>query len=147
MEKLKVYLDTNMILDVFINQAHTVHGKEVPPPTKYKFMLQHIDKILFMTSILTKAEVLRELLTAYHCTKEQIEQFWDGFLSSLNCEYISEFVVSQPFLDIVEKINMKLRTMMNFQHVLIAMKEGAYFVTGDKDIVKKSAKTTSTATC
>ena len=34
-------------------------------------------------------------------------------------------------------MKMKLRTMMNFQHVLIAMQENAYFVSGDKDIIRK----------
>jgi len=136
MEKMKVYLDTNMILDVFINQAKAVRGTQLPLPSKYQFMLDHLDTFHFLTSVLTMAEVARELLTAYHCTKEQIMLFWSDFIDSLACQYITEFVVSQNFLDVVFSIPMKLRTMMNFQHIFIAMKENAYFLSGDKDIIR-----------
>ena len=59
MEKTKIYLDTNMIMDIFINQIKTLDGKEPGIPKKYEFMLAHLDKFQFVTSVLTKAEIIR----------------------------------------------------------------------------------------
>ena len=137
MGKLRIYLDTNMILDIFVNQIKTLDGKEVRIPKKYQFMLEHMDKFQFVTSILTKAEIVRELTSAFHISKPNIENLWNGFIQSLNCHYVKEFTVGEEFLNIVYEMKLKLRTMMNFQHVFIAIKENAYFVSGDKNIIEK----------
>ena len=137
MEKLKVYLDTNMILDIFISQIKALSGKEPHIPKKYEFMLAHTDKFSFVTSVLTKAEIIRELTTAFHLPREKIENLWGDFIKSLSCHYVQSFTVGEEFTDIVYTLKLRLRTMMNFQHVFIAMKENAYFVSGDKDIIEK----------
>jgi len=100
-------------------------------------MLAHLDKFQFVSSVLTKAEIVRELLTAFHMEEKDIKSSWDDFIKSIHCDYVESFVLNARFLDIVSKIKMRLRTMMNFQHVLISMQENAYFVSGDKDIIKK----------
>ena len=69
--------------------------------------------------------------------REFIESSWNDFINSIKCNFVERFVLNGKFLDIVSKMKMKLRTMMNFQHVLIAMQEDAYFVSGDKDIIRK----------
>lgn len=137
MEKLKIYLDTNMILDIFINQIKTLNEKEPTIPKKYEFMLAHTDKFSFVTSVLTKAEIIRELGTAFHVPKEKIDHLWSDFIKSLECHYVEAFTVGEEFANIVYDLKLKLRTMMNFQHVFIAMKERACFVSGDKDIIEK----------
>jgi len=138
MEKLKIYLDTNMIIDIFINQIKLLNGKDPEVPKKYEFMLAHTDKFNFVTSVLTKAEIARELGTAFHLPKEKIEKLWNGFITSLGCHYVDRFTIGEEFADIVYNLGLKLRTMMNFQHVFIAMRENAYFVSGDKDIIQKT---------
>ena len=86
--KPKVYLDTNMILDIFINQIKVLNGKEPKMLRKYEFMLQHIDKFQFVTSVLTKSEIVRELTSAFHLPRENIERLWNGFTESLKCHYV-----------------------------------------------------------
>lgn len=137
MKKLKIYLDTNMVLDIFTNQTKVLKGEEPKIPKKYEFMLAHMDKFQFVTSILTKAEIVRELTTAFHISVENIEKLWKDFIKSSQCHYIEEFTVGKEFVQVVSDIKMKLRTMMNFQHVFISIRENAYFVSGDKDIIKK----------
>ena len=135
MEKLKIYLDTNMILDIFTNQIKALKGEEPKIPKKYEFMLAHMDKFQFVTSILTKAEIVRELINAFHISIDNIEKLWEDFIKSSQCQYIGKFSVGKEFVHVVSDIKMRLRTMMNFQHVFIAMKENAYFVSGDKAII------------
>lgn len=126
-----------MILDIFTNQIKALKGEEPRIPKKYEFMLAHMDKFQFVTSVLTKAEIMRELLTAFHMEEKTIETAWQDFIKSINCDYVENFILDHKFLDIVSRIKLKLRTMMNFQHVLISMQKNAYFVSGDKDIIRK----------
>ena len=138
MAKIKLYLDTNMVLDLFINQAKALKGNsDVIEPKKFTFMLDHLDKFDFVTSVLTKAEIVRELVTAFQLSNIEVERLWEGFSKSLNCNYIDKFTVNNKLVDIVSKIKLRLRTLMNFQHVFIAIQENAYFVSGDKDIINK----------
>lgn len=138
MNRVKLYLDTNMIVDLFINQVISLKNKsEIIEPKKFRFMLDHMDKFEFITSILTKAEIVRELVTAFHLTPEEVERLWRDFMKSLDCKYVERFTINGQLIDIVSKIKMKLRTMMNFQHVFIAIQEDAYFVSGDKNIIEK----------
>ena len=92
MAKIKIYLDTNTILDVFINQAMHFKGKELRMPEKAKFMLDNIEKFEF----------------------------------------------NRDLVEIAIKTKLRLRTMFNFQHLFIAMKENAYIISGDKNFIEKS---------
>ncbi|MDI6722772.1 MAG: hypothetical protein QMD97_04380 [Candidatus Aenigmarchaeota archaeon] len=138
MKKLKVYLDTNMIHDLFTKQAEALrHGKEPEKPKKFAFMLEHRDKFEFITSFLTKAEIMRELVSAHGLKLEKAEEFWFDFMDLLKPKYIQKFEFDDQIVDIVLKVKMKLRTMVNFFHLFIAIKEEAYFVSGDKQILEK----------
>ena len=56
-------MDTDTILDFFINQAIAIRkGEEATVPEKFKFFVKSLDKIEFYTSVLTKTEVVRELV-------------------------------------------------------------------------------------
>ncbi len=141
MEKIRLYLGTNMVIDLFINQARSFKSDsefiEAIEPKKFRFMLEHLDKFEFITSVLAKAEITRELVTAFHLSGEEVERLWASFVKSLNSRYIDSFTVNEQLVGIVSKMKMKLRTMMNFQHVFVAVQENAYFVSGDKDIIAK----------
>ncbi|MBI2543605.1 MAG: hypothetical protein HYW24_05485 [Candidatus Aenigmarchaeota archaeon] len=137
MDKIKVYLDTNTIEDSFINQTLALK-QGIPPkvPEKLKFFLENTDKINFMTSIATEAEVSRELIAGYGLAEEQFDRLWKNFLEELNCYFIKEFNIDERFSRLPKKIKMKMRTLVNFIHLFIAMKEDAYLVSGDKDLIK-----------
>lgn len=50
-----------------------------------------------------------------------------------NHKYVKDFRFDDGLVDIAYKSKLKLRTMFNFQHLFIAIKEDSYFVSGDKD--------------
>ena len=137
--RIKVYLDTNMILDIFINHAKALKRKEnALLPKKYEFMLANRERIEFITSFITKAEVIRELISAYGTSYNDILPVWDKFIASLDCKYVKSFEFDEKLPEIAGKSNMRLRTMFNFLHIIIAISEGAYFISGDKPAVEKS---------
>ena len=138
MEKIKLYLDTNMIHDLFMKQAKAMKaGSEYEKPKKFAFMLEHQNKFEFVTSFLTKAEITRELISSHGMEPGMINRTWAEFMNTLNPKYIEEFKFDKQIIDIVEKVRMKLRTMVNFFHLFIAIEENSYFVSGDKQIVEK----------
>jgi predicted nucleic acid-binding protein len=137
MEKLKIYLDTNTIIDFFINQAKALKTGSIPiVPEKLKFFLANADKIEFITSVATEAEIARELIGGLKLNEDQFNRLWNKFLKELGCHYVKEFNLDQQFSQMPKKYSMRLRTLVNFIHLFIAIKENAYIVTGDKDLIK-----------
>lgn len=117
MNKVKIYLDTNTIVDFFINSTKSLKKKEeLITPTKYQFFVEKAAEIEFVTSFLTKTEIVRELVSAFSLAKGEIGQLWDTFLKSLNCKYIRTFVMDERLVDVAMNYRMKLRTVVNFQH-------------------------------
>lgn len=138
MKKIKIYLDTNLVHDFFVSQAIYMKRKEEPKiPKKFEFMVANKENIDFVTSFLTKAEIVRELVSAHSMDYKDINLVWDKFLETLECKYISKAVFDEGLVDIVGKTRMKLRTMINFLHLFLATKEEIYFISGDKDIIQK----------
>lgn len=138
MTRIQVYLDTNMIHDFFVNQAvYMKRGEEPKIPKKFEFIVSNKEKVGFITSFLTKAEIVRELVSAHSMIYGDVFLVWNKFLESSGCEYVSNEEFDENLVDMVAKIKMKLRTMVNFLHLFIAVKKGAYFVSGDKDIIQK----------
>ncbi len=137
MGKLKIYLDTNTIVDFFINSIKSLKkNEELVTPKKYQFFIEKAEEIEFLTSVLTKTEIVRELITAFDLTEEDIEQLWKTFMQSLNCKYIETFTIDERLVNVAMKYRMKLRTVVNFQHLFIAMEKNAFLLTGDKDLVE-----------
>jgi len=137
MDKIKVYLDTNTVHDSFVNQAISLK-RNIPPniPEKLKFFLENTDKIQFVASIATEAEISRELIAGYGLTEEQFDKLWKNFLEELECHFVKKFDLDERFSLYPKRIKMKLRTLVNFIHLFIAVKENAYLVSGDKDLIE-----------
>ncbi len=139
MHKIKLYLDTNTILDFFINQAMHIKGKgEVKVPEKAKFMLDNIERLELVVSFLVEAEVARELVSAHGLPDHAITKAWKEFVETYRCKYIEKFEFNRELVELVLITKMRLRTMFNFQHLFIAIKENAYTVSGDKNFVEKA---------
>lgn len=138
MPKIKVYLDTNTVLDFFINQARYFKNKgELKIPEKAKFILENIENLDIVVSFLVEAEVTRELVAGYDMPEDIVRATWEDFIRTYSCKYIESFGFDRSLVGLVAKTKMKLRTMFNFQHLYIAMHENAYFVSGDKDLAEK----------
>ncbi len=139
MEKYRIYLDTNTVQDFFINQALAFKGKRpFLMPKKLEFFIDNISKMDFVTSFYTEAEVMRELVAGYGMDKNKVGEIWDGLIKLLNCEFIAEFKFDRSLAELAGSLKLRLRTMINFQHLRIAMSINAYLVTGDSDLIKKS---------
>lgn len=138
MEKMKIYLDTNTVEDFFINQALAFKGKKpFTMPDKLEFFIENLDKMGFVTSFYTKAEVMREMVAGYGMDKNKVEEIWNELMKLLNCGFIPEFRFDQYLVEIAGNLKLKLRTLINFQHLVIAISINAYLVTGDKDLIEK----------
>jgi len=99
-------------------------------------MIESREKIDFVTSFLTKAEITRELTSAFQLSDEDIERLWNTFISSLDCKYVEKFEFDEQIVKLTMKLKMRLRTMVNFFHFFIAVKENAYLLSGDKDLIE-----------
>ena len=127
-----------MIHDLFVNQAKAIRtGTTHNEPKKFTFMLEYRDKFEFVTSFLTKAEIMRELVSGHSMEKQKVNEVWDDFVGLLKPKYINEFKFNEQIVEIVGDLKMKLRTMVNFFHLFIAIREQAYFLSGDKQILDK----------
>ena len=138
MKKINLYADTNMILDIFINHAKALKNREnVLVPKKYEFMLANRAKVNFISSFIVKAEVARELASGFALPLKDIETLWNDFVKSVDCKFVDSFTFDSKISDFAARSQMKLRTLFNFMHIFIAMDQNCYFVSGDKDLIKK----------
>lgn len=106
-------------------------------PKKLEFFLDNLDKLEFVTSFIAKAEVMRELVAGHGITKETVNSMWNDFLKLLNCKYIEKFEFDEKLVEVAGDLKLKLRTLVNFTHLFIAMSENVYIVSGDKDLIDK----------
>lgn len=137
MDKIKIYLDTNTVLDFFVNEAKVLKRKEgIKIPNKFTFMMESKEKIEFVTSFLTKAEISRELASGFQLSEEEIERLWNTFIDSLDCKYVDRMEFDEEIVKLTMRLRMKLRTMVNFFHLFIAVREDSYLLSGDKDLIK-----------
>ncbi len=137
----KVYLDTNLILDLFLSQARALKtGTEAQPTKKFEFFVTYSDRFAYVISVLTKAEVVRELISAYSAQPGEVEDLWIESMRRLKAIYVPTFTVTDELVSLAYRLRLRLRTLMNLQHLFIAQQENAWFASGDKDIVEKIRK-------
>ena len=142
MEKIKLYLDTNMLIDLFINQAKThKSGLAFEEPSKFKFMVENLEKFQFITSFLTKAEIMREMTAGHNMDPGKINELWSDLMGTLQADFVDRFEFGPEIIDVVAQVKMKLRTMFNYEHLFIAMARHAYIVSGDKPFLEKVRQT------
>lgn len=140
-EKMKVYLDTNMVHDYFVNQARALRQKEnAIIPKKFMFMFEEKKRLEYITSFLTKAEIARELVSAHGINLDVVKSTWQGFIEALPCLYVNKFEFDESLVEIALKFPMKLRTLFNFQHLFLAMKLDCYIVSGDENFLNAVKK-------
>lgn len=134
---MKIYLDTNIILDFFLNRAKAINGMwRFHDPKKLEFLMGILGRVEFATSFLTKAEVIRELVCNRRLEKGLAVAMWEELSAMLKWEYIGSFCFDDRLVDFVGGFRIKLRTLMNYQHLFIAFSRDIYFVTGDKDLLE-----------
>ncbi len=94
-----------------------------------------------MTSVLVKAEIAGELVSGHGLKREEIEQLWAFMMEKLCMSYSISCVITEGLVEFASRCPLRLRTLMNLQHVFLAAATDAFFVSGDKDIVDKTNRT------
>jgi hypothetical protein len=77
-----------------------------------------------------------EIRKIYLDTNMIVDFLWKNFLERLNCASIEEFTLNKELAEYPKRIKMKLRTMVNFIHLFVAVKENACFLSGDNNLIK-----------
>ena len=78
MEKIKLYLDTNIIYTYFMQKAKELKSKrKVPLPKVFKFLRRNKDVLEFYVSKLTEIEILRKLVTELSLNESESAYLWD----------------------------------------------------------------------
>lgn len=130
-----------MILDFFLNRLKAMKGMwRFHDPKKLEFLAGIVDQAEFMTSFLVKAEVVRELVCNRNLERNEAELLWNELSTMLKWEYIESFCFDDRLIDLVGDFKVRLRTLMNYQHLFIAFSKDVHFVTGDKDLLESVRK-------
>jgi len=142
MEKIKLYLDTNIIYTYFMQKAKELKSKrKVPLPKVFKFLRRNKDVLEFYVSKLTEIEILRKLVTELSLNESESTYLWDDFCNSLDCNLVKSEEINLSLLwnfirSIVIKIPIKKR-VTNLEHLGIASQFNLTFLTGDKEVLVK----------
>jgi len=143
MQKLSVYIDTNIIFDFFLNLSKSFRNEqELELPRKLVFLIGQQEKqnIKLLTSILTQAEISRRLKSEYGFHSKDIEEFWLTFINISGTDMIEEIEIDwKELLRITTEVPLKKR-VTNLQHLMIAKHYNMWFLTGDKEIFGKLKK-------
>jgi hypothetical protein len=142
MEKIKLYLDTNIIYTYFMQKAKELKDKrKIPLPRVFTFLEENKDKIEFYVSGLTELEIFRKIRTDFGLKEDEIIYLWGGFCNTLFPKQIKGEEINLAYLwdfikDIVIRTPIKKR-VTNLEHLGIAIQKNLIFVTGDKEVLKK----------
>jgi len=97
-------------------------------------------KVKYVVSVLTKAEIIRKLRSEFNSEEDDIKEMWEDFLSDVSPLYISVTQSLEEIYEEITKIVFKIpikKRVTNLEHFIIAKKNDLIFVTGDKEIVEK----------
>lgn len=141
MEKLKVYLDANIIYGFFLAKVKFLKGKipQFVEPKIIEFLRINSDKMDLFVSCIAKAEIFRRLKTELDIDIKVIGSLWYELRTLLKILEIYEVLVTSEIVKVVSEEKFKKR-ISNIIHLVAAKNEDLYFVTGDKEIVNKCKK-------
>ncbi len=133
---MRVYLDTNIILDWFkYNIKRIRRGENIISTSKLKFLMSK-NLELFVSSI-TKAEIFRYLKSEFNCSEEECVRFWSEFLFRYKLTEMESKEIQVDFgfiTKICKQVYLGRKTIINLIHLQLAKKNNLVFLTGDKVI-------------
>jgi len=134
---VRLYLDTNIILDWFRNVMVNVKKPEkFKVPRKLEFLSSQ--ELELIVSTITKIEVFRYLKSDWNANREQIEEIWKRFIESFKIKYlIIEKMDFEELSSICLLIPTRKKTLVNLMHLQISKKEDLWFLTGEKRLLDK----------
>jgi aminopeptidase-like protein len=115
-------------------------AKKFRKPKKFEFLVSILGRAEFATSFLVKAEVTREVVCNSSLSVDEIEILWRETSAALRWEYVDRFCFDESLIGLITYFKVRLRTLMNYQRLSIAVSKDCHFVTGDKGILDQARK-------
>lgn len=137
MEKMKVYLDTNIIHSWFRKYMDSKKKNEkFAEPEILKFIFS-LDKEYIVSNI-TKTEIFRSLSADWGADENKCNQAWNEFIEAY---IVTQLVVKEIDFEELTKICLivktKKKTLVNLMHMQIAKGENTWFLTGEDKLIEK----------
>ncbi len=137
---MKIYLDTNIILDWFRNmmlKSRKIEAFRIPK--KLEFLASHdLNPIL---SELTRIEIARYLKADWNATHEEIDKLWNDFIDIFKIKVVETRKIDpEELTKICMEIPTRKKTLVNLLHLGIAKEHDCLFLTGEKDLLAKYKK-------
>ncbi len=139
-EKMKIYLDTNIVYGYFLAKNLSLRGEAFKLPAVIQFLKDQQERFEYYVSILMKTEIMRILVSELGLEKGVSRKMWQDFLDEINA---SEIKIEEPLdeiykeiLAIVEETRIKKR-VTNLEHLIVAKNSNFVFLTGDNEILEK----------
>jgi hypothetical protein len=137
----KFYLDTGIIYGYFKELIrHNRSGRPIEEfhknfPDVCKTLIERRDKVLYIVSTLTKAQIYRHLHTDYQMSQDECRKIWETFKEEFN---VIEIFINYPinFEEIsyfLSKIKFDKSGIEDLIHLMIAKKEGLCFLTSEEE--------------
>jgi len=138
-EKLKVYLDTNIIYDYFQRTAkEIVENKEFRNVKKLLFIQNNPDFLEAYTSFFTLIEVADRIMRDFDLKPERVRKIIESFIQDYKIEILRSVTLTEETLDwFLSNISMKDAIQLN-----IALNERLVFITEDDKLFRKARKIT-----
>jgi superfamily I DNA/RNA helicase len=105
-------------------------------PSVLKFLSKEEFKLF--TSVITKVEILRYLVSEWGCKFKEAEEYWNAFINSFDITYLNVKTVDfDDMISLVVEVPTKKKTLINLMHLQVAKCNRIYFLTGEEKLKKK----------
>ncbi len=142
MEKLRIYLDADIIYGFFYFKLKVLTGKNenfIEPKIIHYLKQYHKHFDLFISNIV-KAEIFRKFLTDFNIPLDEMNKMWKDFENTLEFIELKEVIISDFLLNLVKSEKFKRENFVNMIHLVAAKKLEFHFLTGDNVILEKCKK-------
>ena len=137
MEKLRIYLDTNMI--------HSWFRKYMDAKKKnIEFLEPEILKFIFglkneyIVSNIVKTEIFRFLAAEYDANENECGETWEKFVRTYNIVYVIVKEINfEELIRICLIVKTKKKTLINLMHMQVAKQGNVLFLTGEERLIEK----------
>lgn len=142
MEKLKVYLDANIIYGFFYFKLKVLTGKSENfiEPRIIQYLKQNHEKLELFISCIVKAEIFRKLITDFSISQNEVQKMWQDFEYRLKFIELKDVSITDFLVNLVMEEKFKKKNFVNLIHLVVAKKLEFYFLTGDNKILSKCKK-------
>lgn len=137
MDRIKVYLDTNIIHSWFRKYTNSKKkNEEFAEPEILKFIFSLKNE--YIVSNITKTEIFRFLSAEWDFDENECNEAWKKFLTTYEIADIN--ITEIDFNDLIRIcliVKTKKKTLINLMHMQITKKRNLWFLTGEDKLLEK----------